>query len=71
MSAALAELDRLAERFDERIEAHETLDQTRFGALHDRLGKIEKIIFWAAAGLISGQAGVIATLLWRLPAGHP
>jgi len=64
-------IDRLVDHFDGRIEAHETLDQARFDILGHRLERIERIIIASAATLILGMAGVIGTLLWRLPLGTP
>jgi hypothetical protein len=54
-----------------RLTAHETLDEERFEGFRARLTRIETIITGAAGAVIVGQATVIATLLWRLPAPHP
>jgi len=51
-----------------RLDAHEQLCTYRYGTIIDRVGKLEKAVYWAAATLLTGMAGVIATLLLR--GGH-
>ena len=48
-----------------RIESHEDLCSYRYGAIIERLGKIEKVMYWAAAGLITGMGGIILALMTK------
>lgn len=52
-----------------RIESHEEVCKLRYETILDRIGKLEKVVYWAAGGSLTGMAALIATLL--LKGAHP
>lgn len=48
-----------------RITSHEDLCVFRYNTIIERIGKLEKVVYWAAGGLITGMGGIIAALLMK------
>ena len=54
-----------------RIAAHIEICSVRYASILARVDRLERVIIGAAASVIVGLAGILGTLLCRLPAVHP